>query len=322
MICDTIHIYNVALTYLYGALKGRASLKLLSDIHIRDPFVLTIASERKYYLYGTEGKTAWTGKPEGFDVYVSDDLHSWSGPLAAFRPDAAFWSDRHYWAPEVHEWKGKFYMFASFKSEQQPRATQILAAEHPQGPFVPHGKGPVTPASWECLDGTLYVDQGGEPWMVFCHEWLQVKDGTMCAVRLKEDLTESVGDVITLFSASEAPWVRPVRGDDTYVTDGPYFHRSKTGELLLLWSSFGDEGYAIGVARSSNGEITGSWIHEQEPVYQKDGGHGMLFRTLAGELLLSIHLPNKQPLERPCFFHVEDQGNTLHISVNKEEQPC
>ena len=26
-----------------------------SDIHIRDPFVLPIESEKKYYLYGTRG---------------------------------------------------------------------------------------------------------------------------------------------------------------------------------------------------------------------------------------------------------------------------
>ena len=37
----------------------------------------------------------------------------------------------------------------------------------------------VTPDGWQSLDGTLYVDRSGKPWMVFCHEWLQVGDGQM-----------------------------------------------------------------------------------------------------------------------------------------------
>ncbi|WP_028549929.1 glycoside hydrolase family 43 protein [Paenibacillus sp. UNC451MF] len=290
-------------------------MKRLDDIHLRDPFILPVESERKYYLYGTSGETAWTGKPQGFDVYISDDLVNWEGPHRAFRPDASFWADRHYWAPEVHEWKGSYYMFASFKSEDRCRATQILVADRPEGPFKPHGNGPVTPADWECLDGTLYVDRSGEPWIVFCHEWLQVKDGEVCALRLSSDLTETQGDVITLFKASDAPWVRPVREGDTFVTDGPFFYSSKTGELLLLWSSFGEQGYAMGIARSLNGDISGPWIHEAEPVYRKDGGHGMLFHGLLGGLMLTIHLPNKNPNERPHIFPVEDCGGTLSVGA-------
>ena len=37
----------------------------LSDIHIRDPFVLL--HEDKYYLYGTRGATCW-GEADGFDI--------------------------------------------------------------------------------------------------------------------------------------------------------------------------------------------------------------------------------------------------------------
>lgn len=41
------------------------------------------------------------------------------------------------------------------------RGTQILRADKPEGPFVPLSDGPVTPADWECLDGTLYVAADG-----------------------------------------------------------------------------------------------------------------------------------------------------------------
>ncbi len=32
----------------------------LSDIHVRDPFVLPVQSERRYYLYDTMGAYAWS----------------------------------------------------------------------------------------------------------------------------------------------------------------------------------------------------------------------------------------------------------------------
>ena len=52
-----------------------------------------------------------------------------------------------------------------------------------------------------------------QPWMVFCHEWVQIGDGTMDAVRLAADLSKPVGEPIQLFRASDAPGVaRSSRG--------------------------------------------------------------------------------------------------------------
>ena len=82
---------------------------LRNEINIRDPFVLV--ENGKYYLYGTRGAACW-GKADGFDVYVSEDLVHWEGPHVCFHNDGTFWADRNYWAPEVHPWQGKYYMFA------------------------------------------------------------------------------------------------------------------------------------------------------------------------------------------------------------------
>lgn len=158
------------------------------QIQMRDPFVLKQESEGCYYLYGSTDPDIWKGKAIGFDVYTSRDLADWEGPFPAFRPDPDFWSDTNYWAPEVHAYQGKYYMFATFKAEGVCRGTQILVADRPLGPFRPHSDGPVTPRDWECLDGTLYVDADGTPWIVFCHEWVQVKNGTVCALRLTPEL--------------------------------------------------------------------------------------------------------------------------------------
>ncbi len=277
---------------------------------VRDPFVLV--DEGHYYLYGTRVETCW-GYADGFDVYVSDDLIHWSQPIEVFHNDGSFWADQNYWAPEVHRYKDRYYMFASFKKEGMSRGTQILCAETPTGPFVPISNRPITPDGWECLDGTLYVDDTQQPYIVFCHEWAQIGNGTMCAMKLSQDLTEAVEEPFVLFDAKSAGWTVSIEGEGHYVTDGPFFYRTKTNDLLMLWSSHGKKGYAQALARSVSGTIQGPWVQEPELLFEKDGGHGMLFHNLQGELMLALHHPNDTPNERACFFPMVEENGTIRL---------
>ncbi|HEY8528984.1 MAG TPA: glycoside hydrolase family 43 protein [Paenibacillaceae bacterium] len=283
------------------------------EIQIRDPFVLRHDGEGRYYLYGSTDKDIWRGKGTGFDVYRSEDLEHWEGPFPAFRPEPGFWADTNFWAPEVHPYRGRYYMFATFKAEGVRRGTQVLAADHPLGPFRPHSDGPVTPRDWECLDGTLYVDESGRPWMVFCHEWVQITNGTVCAMPLSEDLRSADGEPAVLLSARDAAWVDPVKGGAGYVTDGPFLYRSEDGGLLMLWSSFHNGKYAQGVARSASGSLLGPWVQEERPLFDGDGGHGMLFRTFDGRLMLTLHSPNKTPNERMKLAEVREENGWLRL---------
>ncbi|MBN2471799.1 MAG: family 43 glycosylhydrolase [Anaerolineae bacterium] len=286
-----------------------------TDIHIRDPFVVPIQAEGLYYLYGTTGAEAWTDGAQGIDYYTSANLEDWEGPFPAFRPPAGFWADRNFWAPEVHAYRGRWYMFASFKAEGARRGTQILSADSPRGPFLPISDGPVTPRDWECLDGTPYVDRDGQPWIVFCHEWVQVGDGEVCALPLSDDLAAAVGEPRLLFRASEAPWAQEInsKGRRGYVTDGPWLHRLASGALLMLWSSFGAGGYTVGIARSESGDISGPWVQQPEPLYAGDGGHCMAFRAFTGDLRLAYHRPNPTPDERPYFAPLREGETSLEI---------
>jgi arabinan endo-1,5-alpha-L-arabinosidase len=286
-----------------------------ADIHIRDPFVLPIKAEKRYYLYGTNGPQSWTNSATGIDYYTGSDLQGWEGPFPAFRPPTGFWADRNFWAPEVHVYRERYYLLASFKAEGVCRGTQILAADGPQGPFLPISDGPVTPRDWECLDGTLFVDAHDQPWMVFCHEWVQVGDGEVCALRLSDDLVSAIDQPHLLFHASEAPWAQEInsKGRIGYVTDGPFLHRLASGELIMLWSSFGAGGYTVGVARSASGEILGPWQQIPEPLYAGDGGHCMVFRTFDGQLRLAFHRPNPSPDERPYFVPLRETASSLEI---------
>lgn len=271
------------------------------EINIRDPFVLLDGGT--YYLYGTRGATCW-GKATGFDVYTGSDLSQWDGPFPCFENDGSFWADRNYWAPEVHIQEGKYYMFASFKSETRRRGTAILRADSPLGPFLPWSDGPVTPAEWECLDGTYYADEEGKPWMAFCHEWLQAGDGEIWAMRLSEDLRKAAGEPRLLFRASEAEWAVEMRhssGKTGFVTDGPFFWRTDDGKLLCLWSSFSAEGYTQAVAVSDTGRID-SHFSQRKPLFMKNGGHGMLFKTKENQTMLALHQPNEHLKEHPVFL--------------------
>lgn len=163
------------------------------------------------------------------------------------------------------------------------------------------------------LDGTLWVEDG-VPYMVFCHEWLQVKDGTIELIRLKDDLSDVVGESRTLFHGSDGPWVvGPKEYPGAYVTDGPFLYQTKTGKLLMLWSSGGAQGYTTGIAVSQTGKIKGPWTQVREPLFKADGGHAMIFKRFDGTLMLVLHQPNRGLLERARLFESEDTGDSIRI---------
>jgi GH43 family beta-xylosidase len=294
----------------------------ISDIQIRDPFV--VQQDDAYYLFGSTDKDIWRGRAMGFDVYISrNGLTHFDGPFPVFRPSEQFWSETNFWAPEVHMYRDAYYIFATFKPKQGRRGTAILKSESGIiGPYVPWSlnaagiSGPVTPAGWECLDGTFFVEQG-KPYMVFCHEWQQTGDGKICAIPLTDDLRQASNSTpMVLFHASEAPWACELTGQPpgSYVTDGPFLYRTGDDALLLLWSSFDKNGrYCIGVARSEDGTLRGPWIQSEKSLYNLDGGHGMIFRGKEGTLYLVIHRPNKTPFERPVFREIIEKEGTILI---------
>ena len=279
----------------------------MREIHIRDPFILY--EKGKYYLYGTRAR-GFGIRSGGFDVYVSKDMVEWSEPMACFDSEAYGLNARANWAPEVHKYRGVYYMLATFTQENGLRGVYALRADSPLGPFVPHSKGALTPHEWECLDGTLYVDGDGVPYLVFCHEHTQIVDGTMCYIRLNETLDFADGDAVTMFSASSYPLVDPVKSGH-YITDGPFMYRSRTGELFMIWSSYIKEKYAEFVVKFKDGKLGLAFEHG-EPLLLNDGGHGMIFSD-ERESYLVYHTPNQNPLERPALRVLEDHGDGLGI---------
>lgn len=88
---------------------------------------------------------------------------------------------------------------------------------------------------------------------------------------------------------------------DVYFTDGPCLFPMEDGKLYMTWSSWSNEGYAVGIAVSENGDVKGPWKQQEEPIWPQNGGHGMVFQNLAGERYFVLHYPNDKTKERPCF---------------------
>lgn len=289
---------------------------LLKDIQIRDPFVY--AENGRYYLYGSTDHDIWKSEGRGFDAYASEDLEHWTCLGNVFDRPQGYWGQVNFWAPEMHAYRGKYYLFASFKAPGVCRGTAVLKADSPEGPFRPWSERALTPPDWECLDGTLYVEDS-KPYLVFCHEWVQIGDGEILYMPLTDDLSAPAGEPKLMFKASQAKWSRAVNhssGTRGYVTDGPNMYRTSDGTLLMLWSTLSPGGYAIGCARSDNGRLSGPWTVDEEPLFDKDGGHGMIFESFDDRRYLAIHMPNRTPDERAAFMELEEAGGRLRLTGN------
>lgn len=302
----------------------------LPEIRVHDPWILAHAPSKTYYLYtSNNGRVTGVNRP-GTIAYRSMDLFNWEGPLVVFTlPEGTVWStNQGAWAPEVHEYKGKFYLLTTLHNPEKIiaappavwrtnhlRGTVIARSDSPEGPFtLLQTNGPVPPADFMTLDGTLYVDPAGKSWMVYAHEWIQKIDGTMEAVPLADDLSGAAGPPVFLFKASDAPWLDEQGTASTrqnqYVTDGPELFRTKDGHLLMLWSSYDNTGYVETIARSKSGELKGPW-EQLPPLVRQDSGHGMLFHTFDGQLMLVLHRPFNNA--RAKLYEMSDDGDHLRI---------
>lgn len=304
----------------------------LSQIRMRDPFILE-PTPGQYVLFGTTDENLWGGPGTGFDCYTSSDFENWAGPVAAFRPPTDFWADTQFWAPEVHAYQGRYFMFATFASSSPKlRGTAILVADQPTGPYLPWSDGPVTPHQLPCLDGTLFVDRENQPWVIYSRgaEATETSpalaDGEMYARRLAADLRAAIGEPELLFRSSSAPWSRPLwfppgakppeelgLAKDPLFTDGAFLVQTESA-LLMLWSAFGEAGYAMGVARSTTGLVTGPWEQNDFPLWAKNGGHGMILRRSDGVDLLVFHAPNDSPNERVAVAKVNIRDTDIQLA--------
>lgn len=293
-------------------LKGRCDdwkSVIVSKIpQLRDPCILE--ENGVYYAYGT----GWVYY-KNTSGYLDGD---WSGPYDACEVPADCAGDK--WAPEVHKYNGAYYMLTTYRSAKTGhRGCTVMKSDTPEGPFKEISSGHVTPLDWDSIDGTLYIDKDGQPWMVFVHEWTSTDDkvGRFAAAKFSDDLTSLVSEPIELFRADAPSW------STNNVTDGCWMYTTKDGELLMLWSNWDKYGYCVGIARSKSGDIAGPWTQDEDMLYSRvmknvtndyDGGHSMIFKTPSGQMYLALHSPNSSSAgrpETPIFVPIKEENGTL-----------
>lgn len=282
----------------------------------RDPCV--VPYNGVYYLYSSNDT--------GYVVETSTDLKYWSAPKTIFDKSwkADFTGIADFWAPECHYYNGKFYLIATYKSStNNHRGCGVWVSDTPDGEFTLISDGHITPSDWDAIDGTLYVDKEGQPWMVFVHEWTSTDNGIgrMCYAKLSSDLSRFVEEPVEIFAADDPSWT------DECVTDGCYMYRTEDGELLMIWSNFASDefnNYTIGIAKSSNGEIDGNWIQQDEVLHTFDnssvysvfnGGHGMIFEGFDGQKYITFHAPNNagEWMTYIMFVPIVERNGTIYL---------
>ena len=158
--------------------------------YLADPQVLKTGGE--YYAYGTGP----AHKGRQFPVLHSKDFAHWEflGNALETLVDPKV---KAYWAPEVAEKDGRFYLY--YAGEYRMR---VAVADRPAGPFQDSGRilFPDEPFS---IDGHPYRDPGSGKWyLFFAKDFLDQRVGTALAVaELSDDMISVTGSVRTVLRA-------------------------------------------------------------------------------------------------------------------------
>ena len=148
----------------------------------------------------------------------------------------------------------------------------------------------------------------------------------MCLVPLDSTLKKAAGEPTLLFGAAEVEWAHTVpfakvefgMDGDVYFTDGPCVFQAEN-TLYMFWSSWGTNGYAVGVAKSATGEVNGPWIQQAAPVLPENGGHGMVFYDKEENLQFVLHYPNDKYKEHPEFRKIIKKNGQLQLEKKAEK---
>ena len=78
----------------------------VSSLRLRDPFILVDKKTSMYYLHFNNNLK--------IRVYKSKDLSTWKDEGYSFIAKTDFWGQQDFWAPDVYEYEGRYYLFATF----------------------------------------------------------------------------------------------------------------------------------------------------------------------------------------------------------------
>lgn len=244
-----------------------------------DPSVIRVGKE----YWATATSSEWGPQ---FPLLHSTDLVNWNdaGPVFAHRPE---WAVGNFWAPEISEYKGKYYVYYVGRQKGGPLAIAVATADKPSGPYTDHG--PMVAQEDGSIDPVPVTDEHGERYLVWKEDGNSRHVSTVIwAQKLNADGTRLEGEKKELIR-NTSPW-------EGALVEGPFILR-RGDWFYLFYSGSGCCGtgcdYALGVARSHS--LLGPW--EKNPanpilagnVTWKCPGHGSIVADERGRYWLLYH---------------------------------
>ena len=120
-----------------------------------DPSVIRVG--REYWATATSSE--WGPQ---FPLLRSTDLVNWEETGAVF-PHRPAWAVGNFWAPEISQHAGKYYIYYVARKKGGPLAVAVASASKPGGPYTDHGPivaqdaGSIDPVPTEDEHGTRYL---------------------------------------------------------------------------------------------------------------------------------------------------------------------
>lgn len=239
--------------------------------YFADPFVLEW--QGVYYAYGT-GATLLEADGRAFPVLSSTDFAHWTYVGGAMEPltDPA---GTAYWAPEVAERDGRFYLYYSAcgGDGDESHRLRVAIADHPAGPFRDSGHL-LLPDEGFTIDAHPFRDPlDGRWYLFFAKDFFDGRVGTGTAVvALNDDMVSTSGAPRPVVRAT-ADWQiyernRPLYGrtwDAWHTVEGPFVVHHD-GRYYCFYSggpwTTPDYGVSYGVADTVLGPYRDDWSQD------------------------------------------------------------
>lgn len=229
-----------------------------------DPFVLKW--QGAYYAYGTSGFS----RDRIFPVLHSPDLANWHYLGGALEP-ISHSAELNYWAPEVAEVHGRFYMYfsAGERADDATHRLHVAVADQPGGPFKTANQ--LLPDEGFTIDAHPFRDPDSGGWyLFFAKDFFDERVGTgLAVVPLAESMTQTAGPVTTVLRAS-SDWQiyernRTLYGrswDAWHTVEGPFVVKHEGRYYCFYsggaWHSM-DYGVSYGIADHILGPYQDEW---------------------------------------------------------------
>lgn len=217
-----------------------------------DPFVTRYGST--YYLTGT------TKVGRGFELWTSNNLADWAPRGFAFSRTAQSWAQKSLWAPELFQYRGKYYLTYSAEglnsNPKKPAFRLGLAvATSPRGPYRDL-YAPWCDTGVACIDAHVMIDADGTPYLYFAQVGAREKPtlkllAQIYGARLKEDLSGLASEPVLCVEATQ-PWETPEQGRSLCNEGATVFKHGDRYYLTYSANHYAEPFYGIGYATSKS----------------------------------------------------------------------